>query len=853
MNNSTDISLFKYLSQILIGLVIAFVAVYFYAYYIGDSLALPWHVNTSYFSKPLYLEYFQSRGETIGFYVDQYINWQQYSVGNMRLVAWPGWVLLISVILTLWVISTAVTYFSRFWYLVSMGVLILILMQMNLIELQLWGDYGTYLAMGLLILSTYFFHAIRPSSSLTLRLFGMGGIILVYLLLIYLFSETTHVALTVISHGLYAPIILTVLFLIFIAGENIYSILKVSTAKGGKGKQNLFHFIVFGLTYMTLIILFFLNRRGKIDFELSFISPYIILLVSAVSAFFSFEPRFENQKGLLPISILKQWVFPSMFLTTMALIVYARLTANDPLLDSLEYAIIITHLAIGAVYFVATFINFTPMILQNLDVSKVFYKPVAAPMFLMGFGSMVFITALVFYVNFYPYHQMRSGMYNVLGDLSEQKGEALLAEQYYKQAITYDFINFKSNFQVAKYEKQNNNPVKTIESLQNTFFKKASGKGYTTLGNYYNSKNQAFNTLFTLKEAKKDIESKEVNNNLAFTYRQFNYYDSAYLLLQENWKGEKDNLTKSNLLALSTELPELGSADSLIRTLFSEDTRAKANSQALANNNNLALDYKIEKAKDTFLLQDELFLLYNAGISPTSSGDSTLIDVIDYYLSSRYNTGLRSYLYVAKAIQLYKFGQINQAFQLLELLKFIDNGRAANYNFMLGVWALHQNQRLLSNDYLNLSAQQGFDQKEISRVQNAVLGTEIPVYQSPLGRDFELLKSQADSAQGLHLLEIIARSNAFDESLTLKSIEEMSKLGATQQSIYEILVESHRINKYSVPIFQEYILSAVNTGLSKYALAGLSELAGLMPQEAYVNFKSFVEQQIEERRNQVFR
>ena len=852
MKGSADIRVFKFLSWTLVVLAVATIVLYFYAEQNGSDLVLPWHINTTYFPKPLFLEYFKSNGQPIGFYVDQYINWQQYTVGNMRFIAWPNWILLGSVLLCLWLISTVVTYFKRFWYLVTIGLLIVLLLQMNLSELLLWGAYGNYLALGLLIIGTYFFHAIKPNASLAIRLLTIGLMLGLYILLVNLFGETSQAGLTVISYGLPVPIILALLFILFVAGENIYSILKITTAKGGNGKNNLFHFIIFGIIYNSILILLFLNRRGQIDFESDFISPYTILIISSISAYYSFSLRLEKYKGIIPISVLKQWIYPSLSLCTFSLLTYAHLTTNDSLVEALEYGIIISHLAIGSTYFIASFINFTPIILQNLSAYKVYYKPSVAPPFLIRLVSMISILALIFFVNFYPYYQMNAGLYNARGDLSEQKEEILLAEQYYRQGVAMDFINFKSNFQVAKYERANDNAVGAIQHLRNTFFKNNSGKGYVTLSNYYNSKNQQFNALFELKEAKERIESKEVNNNLAFTYRQFTNYDSAYLLLRENLNDHKDELAKSNLLALSEELPSLNRTDSLILVLSTDNVRSKSNAISLANKNESELDFKLALTKDTLLLQDDLFYLFNASLNFTQNPDSVKIDAIDYYLSNPYNGALKSFLLKAKALQLYELGQVNHAFELIELLKSIDNQQSAHYNFILGVWSLHQNQRQLSNDYFKLAADQGIDQQQITSIQNAVLGIEIPFFKSSVQSNFERANLGDDSTETINQLVAIANSNAFDEPTTFAAIEALRKLNMSDQDIYGIFVTAHRINIYSVPIFQGYILSAINAGLSKFALESMDNLSSVMPLEAFVSFRKFVNSELEKRRNQLF-
>lgn len=848
MKESLDVKAFKIVSTLLIILVCGSLVLFFYAEFTGTDLVLPWKTDVTYFPKPLFLEYFKIEGQSVGFYVDQYANWQNYTVGNMRYIEWPTYLILATVLLFLLLICTAVTYFKRFWYLITLGVMIILTLQFKIDQLLLWGDYGNYLALAILILSTYFFHAIKPEVSLSTRLSVIGLLLVLFVIIAGAFSETEAIGLTAISYGLQLPVILALLFIVFVAGQNIYSILKVTTAKGGSGKNNLFHFIMFGVIYNAVLILLFLNKRGEIDFELTLINPYIILIISTISAYYSFDIRLAKQKGIMPLTLLKKWIFPIMFVCTLTLIAFAKLSANDPLVESLEYGIILIHLALGSTYFIASFVNFTPLILKNLSVHKVYFKPTVAPNFLIALVAFAATVSLIFYVNFYPYYQMQAGLYNVLGDLSEHKENDLLAEQYYKQGVAFDFVNFKSNFQAAKYDRVNRNPVGFIQSMQNTFFKNSSGKGHVALSNYYNSQNQQFNTLFELKEAKNKLISKEVNNNLAFTYRQLTVYDSAYLLLKANYKLNNDQLASSNLLALGTELPNIVNSDSLINLMPINDLRFRSNAAALANINGTKIKFNLALAQDTFLLQDDLFYLVNSSLNLKNETDSTKIDAIDYYLSNPYNGKLKNQLLKAKALQLYALGQVNSAFQILELLIVTDNQESANYNFMLGVWALQQKQKRLSNDFLRTASEQGYDKKQIELIQKIILNDDMLIYSRPVKTNLEKLKANAN----IEYLTLMASANAFDESTTLEAIEALRMLKADNQVLYEIFVETHSINKYSIPIFQGYILSAIDAGLSKYALEGLLELSELMPTSAFDNFDRIVKQRIEQKRNQLF-
>ncbi len=851
MNTSTDVRVFKILSQAFLVLAVVVVGLYGYSELTGTDLALPWNITTSYFPKPLFLEYFKSDGKPVGFFVDQYVNWQQYGVGNIQHISWPGYLLLGSITICIWIISTAITYFSRFWYLITTGVLIVLVMQLNLREVEFWGGNNAYVAVALIIFSTYFFHAFKPNSSLTLRLVGIGGVMLLFYLSLYLFSDVPYSGLTIVNFGLYFPVLLLAAYLLLIGPDNIFSILKLTTT-GNSGKTNLFHFILFGVIYISILVMMFLDKRGDLGFELIFINPTIFLVLSSVSSFICFDQKFEKYKGILPLTVLKQWVLPALFVLAISLIVFAKISINDPLVEAIDDFIIISHLALGAVYFVGAFINFTPLIIERLDVQKVYFKPKFAPGFLLGLASIGFLVALFFYSNFYPIYQLRAGFYNTKGDISEVKNELILAEQYYRQAVATDFVNFKSNIQVAKYDRKNKNAAGVIKSLDNTFFKNASPKGYSILTNYYNSREQGFNTMFALKDAIREIDSRELRNNLSFTYRQFAFYDSAYLMLRENWDDQNDNVTKNNLLALSTELIDLGNADSLIVELGNSDTRNKTNTVALANINNLSYAIVPELSPDTLLNQNDLFLLFNSALNRQIETNVDIISAIDFYLQSPYNNGLRKYLYLAKAISLYDLGKVTEAYAILDLLKNIDSQSIGFYYFVQGVWSIHQNQAILAEGYLENARIEGFDETTVLNVLEVVSSGKIPPYENRFALSLENYDVNQDSITVRNKLTQIARANAFDESTTIGAVNELQKWGVSYRECYEILLEAWNLNRFSVELGQAYILNAVETGISQYAIEGLQRIRSLMPPMAFSRFEETVKARIDEKRNQFF-
>ena len=69
-----------------------------YALIIGDNLALPWEIETTFKTRPLLLEYFQLKGQAAGLYIDQIISWQKFTTGVILYLGWPETILLIAFI-----------------------------------------------------------------------------------------------------------------------------------------------------------------------------------------------------------------------------------------------------------------------------------------------------------------------------------------------------------------------------------------------------------------------------------------------------------------------------------------------------------------------------------------------------------------------------------------------------------------------------------------------------------------------------------------------------------------------------------------------------------------------------------
>ncbi len=821
---------------------------FIYALFVGDNLALPWEVQTTFKTRPLLLEYFQLNGKASGLYIDQIISWQKYITADINYLAWPEAILFVVFYLALVSITTLVSYFDRFSYFMVSGVVVFTLIQLRLEELGISDPYLTYGAIGGYFVLTYLFQSFFPQTKLWVRLMASltfyGALVAIILLL----TNAADPYLLNVSYGVLSPIIFITIFIVFIAGDNVFSLFKLTTQGSSNGKNSLKHFSIIGSIYVLLAILLFLQRIGTTEIDIYFLNPYVLLTFSVISGFFSVEKKLESMAQHIDLRLVRYWLYPIGASLLFCVIAWAHLTVNDSIVNAIEWVTIISHMTFGIAFFAYALINFIPPLLSNLEVWPVFFKGLRTPILMVRLMAFVLFLGGIFYLENRPYYQVKAGQYSMLASLANKIDNELLTDQYYKQSVYFDFYNFKANYSLTRIAEGQRELNEVPNQLRSILEASVNPKARIAFANYYADRDLLYRELTSLMNSPESSTNEQVANNLGLSHYRYSNYDSAYSYFAKN---ESSVVSEANLAALNYDLAANVNFDTTVSYYHTENIHVMMNRQALANAQKNEITFNLELDKDTLLLREDLFYLYNAALSQNTLDQSSILSSIDYYLSSQKNDIYSNFLLIAKAMALYNAGEINQAFKTIDTSISSNQGSAGFPYFVKAVWAFDQGQVDLTIESLDQAQKNGYNEPQVKNFIDEI--KVLDVYSekadiSSLLANLENNHSSLDSIDYAERLKAIALTNAFDEETTLKAINLLIEIEVSESGIYDLLLEAISVNVNSSMLLEEYIYQCAKTGLSGFGRTALSKIQGMVEGTAYNEIAQEFERLIEFRR-----
>lgn len=844
MTSNLSSKTFRIGMTLVVLLTVTGLVLYITGAFVGDDWVLPWYTIPTHIKTPLFLEYFQVNGQPFGVNLDQIITWQHYQTGSEYIhLTWLDSILFGALFLSLVTISVTLTYLSRFWYLLCTGFMLFILMQLKLDELGFFSEYISYALLLVFLGSTYFFQNIKPHCSLFVRSLSILLIYGAFAMAIGQFSQVIAPLSVSISFGLYTPLLLIVLFMFFVGADNVYSLFTIATRNAPNGKNGLIHFMSIGLIYIIVLLLLFLHKTGQIDLDLFLIDPYLVFVLALISGYYSLNAKLDVVKEALPIDLIKKWLYPSLVALSLIMIGYAELSGNDSLSELLQMSILLTQLGGAAVFYVYAFINFAPSLLTNESVEGGFFHGGRAPMLTGRILHIILIIGLFFYLNKQPYFQARAARYNALASISTAFDNDVLATQYYKQATFYDYYGFKANYALAMVDKETDNRGEVVSKLGYAMLRDDQGKARVALANFHAGQNQLFSKLLTLKEGAAD--NQRISNNLGMAHYEFQHYDSAFMAFSN--ADHSSSVTEANLKALDYyALNDPNQGLPAINDL--SDLRTLANTQALANKFDLPLDTNIPLAKDTILVQDNLFFLYNQSLQLSNNNHEQIITAIDYYLSSPRNNDIRDFILLGRAIRHYNTGAVNQAFKDLNQLTALYNNNRGQYTYLMALWAAQQGAFTDALQYLEEANSAGFEPASVALLRGVISNGTVPDPQHPTEwNDAEM----TDKTPKLRIAELkqLAVKNTFNVTLTLKAIAALKEEGLSAQELYELLRQAISINRYSMELAKAYSFQSIESGLTVFGKSALMSLSGFVNEQELKEVREEFEVRAEAWRN----
>ncbi|TAE20940.1 MAG: hypothetical protein EAZ91_25810 [Cytophagales bacterium] len=661
---------------------------------------------------------------------------EQFVASVMQVHPWMATGLLAFLVVGFALVLSAATRMNRVPFLAAMTVFILVLAVCRFETLEVSGLGGQYV-FGILAFVigsvAYYFHAFKIEASFTTR-FGVFGLLMAGLsFALGALSPVPQPALTVVSYGMPALMLLSVGFIVFIAFQIIAGLVWVASANvssrvvsnRGEGDNRrtlgLRNFLVLSVLYLTNLLLVWLQNTRTLDWNWLTISPFLIFLASLVIGIWGYRQQVE-QEDELPFEESGAFLYTGLGLLTTATIAYAFATANDPVVEMFEDAIVYSHLAMGAAFVLYVLLNFRELFGRGLAVHRVLYKPKRASLTYFRLGGLVVFGALLAGVNGFPVRQAITGYYNGLGDLYTASNQPTSAAAFYQLAVDQEFQNHKSNYALASMALRNNEPGKAAFFFSQALLKQPSPQAYAALSSAYVQTDLFFESIKTLQRGLRRFPNNgELENNLGYLYSRTSIADSAYYYFKVAAKHTSaDEVPEANLLGLYARNPRVLTTDSTLAKNTSRFDYESYEANALALRLVAPTD-TIVPAQPTWLadeppMADSLLRtdghrglsvgrfasLYNFALA-TPSPDSTLTRTLRQRATQASNQDFSDDLLMARAVAEYGNHQHGAAFALLSQLTDGNPRTAQDNRKTLGLLLMEQGLYRKANEILELN------------------------------------------------------------------------------------------------------------------------------------------------------
>lgn len=821
----------------------------------GYENSIGWQVTTS--AEVLKYPAIEIEGQLLDFSIqgEKYLLTESYTGGPIKrnyvfdtvLVA-IGWI-------GICLVLTATSFLKRYSFLVGLALFTLLINRLNL------GTIGLFEIQHRMVMlipfigfvgPLFYFHEYRPQTNFLIRF--MTLVVVSLIIAIFGVSEPAIFLDYFVSHTQFTFAIVGLLFLFILAEENIYGILRIVT-NGAGGKNNFQHFMILSLIYLVNLILYYLNKSGIVSNSFSFFDPFVLLAISSVVAYWTFQAKADHFNSYIPAEV-SRILFYGLGIVLFSMLGLAFFRGNDAIYEGFHYFILYFHIGFGVFFFLYLIINFIDAFLQGFEVHKIAYKEQHFPYVSARLGGLAAVLGFYFLATQEPYNLLKSGYYSYQGNLEETLDNPSLADQYYQQASYLGYNTHHPNYQLAwNYSDKGN------EYLTKTHFEKAATRFASPFA-YVNYANldlevNAVKAQAALDRAQDRFNYGELVNNYGLIQVKNEEWNEA-LKSFENAESS-DTWNQAPLLNKWAVLNKLEVIDStqLLSDYESGNHGVKSNILLTAFDD--SFDFAFDNFEEVPVLHRQAYLLNTA----SSFKDDTLASLALQELTTSIDGNFNDRLRKALAAHYYNKGEVNKAFKMMDYLQANTyQHRKGSHLNDLGKMALGQKAYRLSLDYFERAAENDQISAEINQMEAyAALGRndEIPgeliktVQKDPgltelanqLLANLETAQFVDDEKSGAteKLEELtddeliqLGLKNAFDESTVLATVRILDQRENLES--YNIILESIEINPYSAPLLKVYAMVALRQNLTTYADAVLPRIEALVGGNDFNQFLS---------------
>ncbi len=763
------------------------------AYFRGLENVVHWDVLSELGEVPIILDQFKVGEETLSIPAKTFTVTEQFVASPMAINTLGNHLFLGLFTIGFLLILSALSTLKRFWYLIFMGSVILLLVTFNLgLFFNILGNYINVLVIILYVGTSYFFHAFRPDIDILKRFITFFFITILVGFCIQYFSKVNAPFLLLSSYRTSGAILLSIGFIFIISYEIINGFLIISTSS--KGSQQLFNFLIISFIYLTNVLLIFLYNNKIIDWNMIYLSPFLLLVISTILGIWGFRQRRNLSIEVMDFEESGAFIYVGWAIITFATVALAFATANDPMMEVFEDAITYSYLAMGVMFIVYVLLNFSTLFRDGLEVHKVVFKPYKYQLWFFRITALIMIGGLLLTIDFFPVNQFSAAYYNALGDYYTHAKDFRVAESEYKFAAAYEPRNHKTNYALASLAfTQGDNETAGV------YFRKATTKNpspfdYEGLSRSLSDGDQFFNAIFVLKEGvQKFPKSGELQNNLAYLYNKSKLPDSTVIYYEMAVKNaQKTEVPTSNLLAFWAN----NGKEKAVQGILEKSEDIKYNSYQA---NRLAIAPSAPRG-GTF---DSDFIQQLLGSIAPPLGAGGAIGMSDFALI--YNLSLRQKL-KGKPLPLRRLAESEDNESLSEDLLFAN-----------AMQDYYQGDKLIAfQNFQAWSLGDSTDKK--GKYYGLLLNT---LLKKEKAESVFITDIKDPTGQGL-------KRYPLNEVVIAKAIEIFNKNKQPEKG-YDAVMKAIAWRKDSPKLYELYIIQALTIGMNDYAQEGLATLQKLSP------------------------
>lgn len=644
-------------------------------------------------------------------------------------------------------------------YRIGMGLFILLLAVCRFDVLVLPSFLSKWLFLLLTIVfggTSYYVHAFRTNFSFAIRTGVFLGLIALTALGIGSVAGTTYPAQLLVSYALPGLLILSIAFIILIAIEPIAamvwltSVRRTDSAMGSDKPLGLYNFLFISVLYLVNLLLIWLKNTRTVDWDILTISPFLIVAVSIILGIWGFRRLLEQQERV-SFTDAGAGVYLGAATLTLLTMAYAFATANDPLIEVFEDAIVYSHFAMGIGMTLYVALNFWPIYQQQLPVHRVLYKAKLADLPLFRLAGLVGIVGMVAGGNYFVVRQGQAALESAVADAYVAEQQPELAQTFYQQSLGHEFLQHKANYALASMALLRNDQATAAQFLVQSLQKQPSPQAFAALSATYRQTNLFFEAIKTLQRGIRAFpNSGELRTNLGYLYSKTAIADSAYYYLQSAVDlTAQDAVPLANLLGVYAKNPQILAADSTLAQQIEPRTDAAFAANSLA----LRLLTKQASPGDSSNVPDvpnwlahstggqaldagQFASLYNYALA-TPRPDTTLVNQLQRAALNPANQEVTDELLLATALARYKANQQPEAFDLLTQLAENDPRKRTAYRTTLGLLELEQglNRRAAETFALNPTDTLSMLYRAVVLTKTGDLAAARPLWQTATRQD----------------------------------------------------------------------------------------------------------------------